>query len=234
MVASTLFGHKKGAFTGATKDRTGYFKQADGGILFLDEIADVPLDVQTSLLNFLQNKIIRPLGTDKDIQLDVQIIAATNKDLKAEIEKGNFRQDLYERLNHRVHLPPLRKRNGDIELLLNFYLQKLREKGHIDISVQDFDPKAWQKLLHYEWIGNIRQLKHAIESIDVERQVQETQIVNINCLPERIRNYQGGSVLNIENKSEGDNLKTNSPLFKSTQYFLQVLEQELQKNNGNK
>ncbi len=241
LVASTLFGHKKGAFTGAKEDRKGFFRQANGGILFLDEIGDVPMEVQTSLLNFLQNKVIRPLGTDKDIILDVQIVAATNKDLDKAIEEGKFRQDLYERFSSHVELPPLREREEDLRLILEFYLEKLKKSGHIEIDVNDLETDVLYKLLHYSWKGNIRQLKRAIEYMDIERKVEGSVKVTLACLPERIRKYSPSisipneAIEQVSETTESNNGST-TPLWEinKVQVELRAIETALKTANGNK
>jgi DNA-binding NtrC family response regulator len=159
---SELFGHKKGAFTDAKEDRMGRFEMANGGTLFLDEIGNLPMSLQAKILAALQNRTITPLGSNKVINFDVRLIAATNKDLKKMIESGSFREDLFFRINTiTIELPPLREREYDIILLAEFYLRKYAkkyEKENLKLS-----QAAVNKLMKYNWPGNVRELQHSIE-----------------------------------------------------------------------
>jgi two-component system response regulator PilR (NtrC family) len=160
LIESELFGHKKGAFTGATSDHTGLFKQAEGGTLFLDEIGELPLAMQAKLLRVLQERIVRPVGGEKDLAVNVRIIGATNKNLKDEISDGKFREDLFYRLNViAVKLPPLRERKEDIPLLAHAFLKKISP----EIERKLISPAAMQLLLEYPYPGNIRELENIIE-----------------------------------------------------------------------
>jgi len=162
LIESELFGHEKGAFTGAVGKRTGRFEQANGGTLFLDEIGDVPLDVQIKLLRVLQEKEIERVGGNETVRVDVRIIAATNKNLEKEIAEGRFRMDFYYRLNvFPVLMPPLRKRLEDIPLLVNHFIRLYSEKYHK--SVAGITGEAMDQLMKYEWPGNIRELENSIE-----------------------------------------------------------------------
>ena len=164
LIESELFGHMKGSFTGAVKDRAGKFEQADGGTLFLDEIGDMSLSAQTKVLRALQENEITRVGSDKTIKVNVRVIAATNKDLKKEIEKGNFREDLYHRLNViPIHVPDLKDRKEDIPLLVNHFIQQIcAEQGWKVKSINDDAIKALQ---HHHWPGNIRELRNVIERL---------------------------------------------------------------------
>ncbi len=164
LIESELFGHMKGSFTGAVKDRAGKFEQADGGTLFLDEIGDMSLSAQTKVLRALQENEITRVGSDKTIKVNVRVIAATNKDLKKEIEKGNFREDLYHRLNViPIHVPDLKDRKEDIPLLVNHFIQQIcAEQGWKAKSINDDAIKALQ---HHDWPGNIRELRNVIERL---------------------------------------------------------------------
>lgn len=154
---SEFFGYKKGAFTGAVKNQKGKFREADGGTLFLDEIGEIPLEFQAKLLRVLENGEINPVGEETPKLVDVRIIAATNKDLSEEVKKGNFREDLFYRLNvFEISIPPLRKRKTDIELLANYFLKKKYPEKSLGNSTIKF-------LQNYNWPGNIRQLKNEIE-----------------------------------------------------------------------
>ncbi len=162
LLESELFGHKAGAFTGALNDRVGKFELAKGGTIFLDEIGDMPLELQAKLLRVLQQKEITPLGAENSIKLDIRIIAATNKDLDEAIKNGEFREDLYYRLNVvKISLPPLRKRREDLPLLIDYYLRFFNKE--LDKNVLEFSPKALEWLLNYDYPGNIRELKNIIE-----------------------------------------------------------------------
>lgn len=164
LIESQLFGHEKGAFTSAIKQRKGDFELANGGTLFLDEIGDMSLSAQAKVLRALQeNKIVR-VGGEKDIPVDVRILAATNKDLKAEIEKGNFREDLYHRLSVIViQVPPLRERKDDIPLLVNNFLEVIAQD--MGKPVPTFEPDAMEELKRFQWTGNIRELRNIVERL---------------------------------------------------------------------
>ena len=154
----------KGSFTGAVKDRAGKFEQADGGTLFLDEIGDMSLSAQTKVLRALQENEITRVGSDKTIKVNVRVIAATNKDLQREIEKGNFREDLYHRLNViPIHVPDLKDRKEDIPLLVNHFIQLIcTEQGWKNKGIND---DAIQALQQHHWPGNIRELRNVIERL---------------------------------------------------------------------
>ncbi len=160
LVESALFGHKKGAFTGATSDRMGYFRKADKGVLFLDEIGDLSLSSQGKLLRFLEDKIINVVGDEKDIQLDLQVLSATNRDLKGHVRKGGFREDLYYRVkNFTVEIPSLRDRKEDIPLLVCHFLHMQGYGSGIDM-VSD---TVWEVFGEYGWPGNVRELRNTID-----------------------------------------------------------------------
>ncbi|MGR3309585.1 MAG: sigma-54-dependent transcriptional regulator [Candidatus Brocadiales bacterium] len=162
LLESELFGHEKGAFTGATKDRIGRFRTADTGTILLDEIGNIPLSVQAKLLRVLQDGEFEPVGGDKTVKVDVRIIAATNINLEEGVENGTFRSDLYYRLNViKIHMPLLRKRLEDVPLLVTHFLERYRQKCHKDIK--DISSAAMNKLMHYGWPGNVRELENLIE-----------------------------------------------------------------------
>ncbi len=164
LIESELFGHMKGSFTGAVKDRSGKFEQADGGTLFLDEIGDMSLAAQTKVLRALQENEITRVGSDKPIKVNVRVLAATNKNLQAEIEKGNFREDLFHRLNViPIHVPALKERLDDIPLLVHHFAEQIcHEQG---IATKCFSPEAIEALQQLEWTGNIRQLRNMVERL---------------------------------------------------------------------
>ena len=164
LIESELFGHEKGAFTSAVKQHKGKFEQADGGTLFLDEIGDMSLAAQAKVLRVLQEKKLSRVGSDKDIMVDVRVIAATNKDLRAEIEKGNFREDLYHRLSVIViHVPSLDERKDDIPLLIDYFVDQIcTESG---MPKKAFSPDAVKMLQDKSWTGNIRELRNVVERL---------------------------------------------------------------------
>ena len=164
LIESELFGHMKGSFTGAVKDRAGKFEQADGGTLFLDEIGDMSLAAQTKVLRALQESEITRVGSDKAIKVNVRVLAATNKDLAKEIAEGNFREDLYHRLNViPIHVPALNDRIEDIPLLVDYFSEQIcAEQG---IARKAFDKEAIKALQAKQWTGNIRQLRNVVERL---------------------------------------------------------------------
>jgi len=162
LLESELFGHEKGAFTGAHKRKEGRFRQAHGGSIFLDEISEMSLAMQVKLLRVLQEREITRVGGDEVIKVDVRLIAATNKDLLQEIETGRFREDLFYRLNVvTLNMPPLRERREDVPLLAKHFLETFCEKNRKDIK--GFTPQAMDHLLRYDWPGNVRELMNAVE-----------------------------------------------------------------------
>ena len=164
LIDSELFGHKKGSFTSAIKDHKGKFEQADGGTIFLDEIGDMSLAAQSKVLRCLQEKKITPVGGDKDIAVDVRVIAATNKDIQAEIAKGNFREDLYHRLSVIViKVPPLDERKDDIPLLVDYFINNICSESGKPSKV--FSKEALSALVAKKWSGNIRELRNVVERL---------------------------------------------------------------------
>ena len=164
LIESELFGHMKGSFTGAVKDRAGKFEQADGGTLFLDEIGDMSLAAQTKVLRALQESEITRVGSDKAIKVNVRVLAATNKNLSEEIEKGNFREDLFHRLNViPIAVPALNDRIEDIPLLVAHFAEQIC--GEQGIAVKSFEPDAIKALQSKDWTGNIRQLRNVVERL---------------------------------------------------------------------
>lgn len=163
LLESELFGYKKGAFTGARENRQGLLEAADGGTLFLDEVGNLPMNVQKTLLRFLQEKEFNRLGDTTPTRVDVRVLSATNADLKQSVGRGEFREDLYYRLNVvNIHLPPLRDRIDDIPLLAAYFIQQQNQK--FGTTVKGFDREAMHDLCEYCWPGNIRQFKNVIEA----------------------------------------------------------------------
>ena len=177
LIESELFGHVKGAFTGANKDRAGKFESANGGTIFLDEIGDMSLSAQAKVLRVLQESKISRVGSNRDIKVDVRVVAATNKDLKKEIAEGRFREDLYHRLAViLIKVPALNDRRDDIPLLIDFFASKIsKEQG---MSNKVFSAKAIKLLQEYDWTGNIRELRNVVERLIIlgEDEVSENDV----------------------------------------------------------
>ena len=183
LIESELFGHEKGAFTGAIKSKAGKFELAKGGTIFLDEIADLSLAVQTKLLRVLETKEFERVGGNKIFKIDARIIAATNKNLVEEISSGRFREDLFYRINVvNIHLPPLRERMDDFPLFVNHFIEVFNTKFKKD--VRQFSSRAYDILTEYNWPGNIRELENVIEHCFV---LCNGKIIDVDCLPKRLR-----------------------------------------------
>src|SRR5947207_874340 len=162
ILENELFGHEKGAFTGSTNEKPGAFEMADGGTIFLDEIAEMPTDIQVKLLRAIETRVIRRLGGKKEITVDIRILAATNRDLQKALADNDLRDDLYYRLAVvELFLPPLRERLGDVKLLANEFLARFAEQN--GKAMTGFDDAAWEWILSYNWPGNVRELKNAVE-----------------------------------------------------------------------
>lgn len=181
LLEAELFGHEKGAFTGAVKNRDGRFQAASGGTLFLDEIAEIPPMAQAKLLRVLQEGVIEPLGTNKPVEVDVRIVSATHRNLKQRIKDGLFREDLYYRLNVLdVAIPALRERRGDLPLLVEYFLARMVRPGKEPPSIS---PRAWAALSDYGFPGNVRELEHAVQRAVVLSRGRE---IDLEHLPEDI------------------------------------------------
>jgi len=186
LMESELFGYEKGAFTGATKSKAGLFQAANGGTIFLDEIGELPLEMQAKLLRALQEKEVRPVGSNDKINVDVRVIAATNRDLEAAYRSGTFRKDLYFRLNVvTVHLPPLRERRSDIPMLVHHFLNRYAPGAHLPIT-----PAAMKSLLQYDWPGNVRELENCIARAVT---LGDQHVIDVQDLPPAIRTEQPAS-----------------------------------------
>jgi DNA-binding NtrC family response regulator len=188
LLESELFGHEKGAFTGAVSRRRGRFELANEGTLFLDEIGEIDQNIQIKLLRVLQEREFERVGGEETVETDVRIIAATNKDLKAEIEKGSFREDLYFRLNVvNISVPPLRERKEDIPLMAQAFLKELAaENGK---AIEGIHEKAYSRLCSYNWPGNIRELRNCIESAVV---MCRKNLITEEDLPVTLQSCEGG------------------------------------------
>lgn len=182
LIESELFGHKKGSFTGAIKDKDGYFQAANGGTLFLDEISEMPLQSQVRLLRAIEQKEIIPVGSSTPIPVDVRIISATNKDLYKEVEAGRFRSDLYYRLNVvEIHLPSLSERIEDIPLLVEYFVDKYRKE--MNKNIKGVDANAMKALMNYTWRGEVRELENVIERAVI---FCKDEYITVNELPSYI------------------------------------------------
>jgi two-component system response regulator AtoC len=186
LIESELFGYEKGAFTGALKARTGLFQSADGGTIFLDEIGELPLEMQAKLLRVLQEKEVRPVGSNQRAKVDVRVIAATNRDLEQEYRAGTFRKDLYFRLNVvTVHVPALRERRSDIPMLAHWFLERCAPGRSVQVT-----NAAMKSLLQYDWPGNVRELENCMERAVA---LGDQQLLDLNDLPPAIASIsQGG------------------------------------------
>jgi len=193
LLASELFGHVKGSFTGATDTRAGFFQIAEGGTLFLDEISETSLSMQVKLLRVLEDMQVWMIGASKPVQVDVRIVAATNKELHDQVQKGLFREDLFYRLNViPIEIPPLRKRNDDILLLLNYFAEKFAEE--LAKAPPAFSPEALEVLRNYGWPGNVRELGNVIQRLVL---MSEEDVIEVPDLPPLMRfSALSGSGLN--------------------------------------
>jgi DNA-binding NtrC family response regulator len=179
LIESELFGYEKGAFTGALRSKQGLLQSADTGTIFLDEVGELPLEMQARLLRFIQEKEVRPVGSNEKVKVDVRIMAATNRDLDAEYKKGTFRKDLYFRLNVvTISLPPLRERRSDIPILAAFFLERLAPGRGVQVSGD-----AMKALLAYDWPGNVRELENCLERAIA---LGDERILEVSDLPPSI------------------------------------------------
>lgn len=182
LLESTLFGHEKGAFTGAIRRHKGYFEVAHHGTIFLDEIGEISLSFQVKLLRVLEEKKFQRVGSTEEIYSDVRVIAATNKDLMKDVESGNFRDDLYYRINVvTISLPPLREREVDIPLLIHFYFRQFNEK--LNKKLTGISAEAMEMLMKYHWPGNVRELKNVLERAVI---LEENEEITVSSLPDKI------------------------------------------------
>ena len=179
LIESELFGYEKGAFTGALHSKQGLLQSADSGTIFLDEVGELPLEMQAKILRFLQEKEVRPVGSNQKVKVDVRIMAATNRDLETDYKKGTFRKDLYFRLNVvTIHLPPLRERRSDIPILANWFLERLAPGRNASVT-----SPAMKALLAYDWPGNIRELENCLERAVA---LGDQRLIDLSDLPSSI------------------------------------------------
>ncbi len=214
MLESELFGHVKGAFTGATRDHEGLFVAAEGGVIFLDEVGDMPLPLQAKLLRVLQEKTVRPVGGTRDKPINVRILSATHRDLVEAIRVNQFREDLYYRLNVvTLHLPSLKDRREDIPLLSKHFLRRIAERSASPIKT--LAPRALSALLGYHWPGNIRQLENVVEQVValspgqiipetlVENAIPSNGVVRTKSLTDAKKDFEKGYVENLLRSTQG-------------------------------
>jgi transcriptional regulator with PAS, ATPase and Fis domain len=214
LMESELFGHEKGAFTGALKSKAGLFQAANGGTIFLDEIGELPLEMQAKLLRVLQEKEVRPVGSNEKIAVDVRVIAATNRELEEAYRAGTFRKDLYFRLNVvTVHLPSLRERRSDIPQLVHSFLDRYAPRENIQVSAS-----AMKSFLQYEWPGNVRELENCIARALA---LGDHHMIDVGDLPPVIRGAQPSGLMG-EDASE---LSTNALADLERITILRVFEQ---------
>jgi DNA-binding NtrC family response regulator len=216
LLESELFGHVKGAFTGAVKDKTGKFQSAEGGTLFLDEVGELPLELQPKLLRALQEKEVEPVGGTKVQKLDVRVLSATNLNIDNAITDGTFREDLYYRLSViPIHLPPLRERRKDIPLLIRYFCSK---HGSEKIA---FDKDALETLVMYPWPGNVRELENTVERLLIMR---NSDVITLSELPEKLKVNRASEIAIVTLPDEGYSLE---------QLEREVVVEALERNSWN-
>ncbi|MBP2649727.1 MAG: atoC 3 [Firmicutes bacterium] len=226
LLESELFGHEKGAFTGAIVRRSGRFEQANQGTLFLDEIGEISPNLQVKLLRVLQEREFERVGGNETIKTDIRVIAATNRSLEEMVSAGEFRQDLYYRLNVVCLLaPPLRERREDIELLADYFLRKFADENYKDIM--GFDPEVLKLLEQYDWPGNVRELSNVVERAVI---MGTGSIVFTEDLPDNVKKVKSlTDVASIDNKTEGQTLKE-----KIKKVECSLIKEALERNQGNR
>jgi two-component system response regulator AtoC len=223
LLESELFGYKKGAFTGADRNKNGLFQEAEGGTIFLDEIGELPLSLQVKLLRVLQENEIRPVGESKPRKIDVRVIAATAKKLEEVVKKGTFREDLYYRLNVlTINLPPLRERKEDIPLLCNLFINRFNKI--LEKDIQGLAPEPMSRLLNYSWPGNVRELENVIERAMV---LADDSQLTVDQLPK---------VLNQHHREDQSETLFESLSLKLAQRVMEkkLISEALEETNGNR
>src|SRR5208283_619680 len=209
-------GYEKGAFTGATRTKAGLFQSANGGTIFLDEIGELPLEMQAKLLRVLQEKEVRPVGSNEKIDVDVRVMAATNRDLETAYRDGTFRKDLYFRLNVvTVHLPPLRERRSDVPVLVHYFLNRYAPGAHVHVT-----PAAMKSLLQYDWPGNVRELENCVARALT---LGDQEVIDVKDLPPAIRAEQ--SLTQSLAVEEASSLSTTALAEMEKMTILRVFEQ---------
>ncbi len=225
LLESELFGYKRGAFTGAITNKIGLFQEANGGTLFLDEIGEMPQGLQAKLLRVLQDKKVRPLGGTQEREVNVRIIAATNHNLEKMVEEGNFREDLFYRLNViNIEIPPLRKRKEDIPLLVNHFIEKVNKK--LNKNIKGVSPELLELFFLYDWPGNVRELENIVERLMI---LEETELLTTKHLPSKYKEIK--SINEVSLPKEFDNFNLNTYLDNIAK---KIISLSLEKSGGNK
>ncbi len=225
LLESEMFGHQKGSFTGAIDQRPGMFQLAHTGTIFLDEIGEMSQHLQVKLLRVLQDREIRPVGADKPFRVDVRVIAATNKDLQAEVKAGRFREDLYYRLQViPVRIPPLRERRPDIPLLIEHFLTKHNHGRPFPISISE---EAMVLLWEYDWPGNVRELENVLERLVI---LSDSPIVRPDALPGNIRSFLSEKKIPAPTLGE-EGMDLNAAV---EEFENRMIDEALRRTNGNK
>jgi transcriptional regulator with GAF, ATPase, and Fis domain len=217
IVESELFGHVKGAFTGAIHTRKGRFQAAEGGTLFLDEIGDIPLSLQVKLLRAIQDRIVTKVGDNRPEKIDIRIVAATNRDLQEEVKEHRFREDLFYRINVvNIHLPPLRERGDDIIVIAKYLLNRFREE--FDVQIRGFAPDALEVVRKYPWYGNIREMENRIKRAVVltdrstinstDLGIEKDSLIDIKPLAQAREDFTKQYIMEILEKNNGNRTKT--------------------------
>ena len=225
LIESELFGHEKGAFTDAKEAKAGSFERAHGGTIFLDEIGELPLEAQVKLLRVLEEHKITRVGGKQSIPIDIRIVAATNRKLEDEVERGAFRLDLYYRINvFNITLPPLRERKDDIPLLVEYFINKHNKA--LQLTIRNITQDAMEKITQYEWPGNVRDLENAIQSAMI---LASSDVIQTDNLPIRIRGYeQSEPPIRIVSESAGNIKEINAQAEK------ELIQDTLLKYNNNR
>lgn len=225
LLESELFGHVRGAFTGALSSRIGMFQLADGGTILLDEVGEMPLSLQAKLLRVLQNREVRPVGSDQALSVNVRVLASTNKDLQREVEKSAFREDLFYRLQViPIHIPPLRARRSDIPLLIRHFLEKNNRKYGREVTIAE---ETLIYLWEYDWPGNVRELENLLERLVV---LNETNTLMPDDLPSYVRSFIAEKKLPHPQLNGGDvDLRQ-----VMEQFEFRLIDEALRRTNGNK
>jgi two-component system response regulator AtoC len=235
LLESELFGYVKGAFTDAVHNKAGLFQEANGGTLFLDEIGDLPLPLQVKLLRVLQDEIIRPLGSNDSVKVDVRIIAATAVDLAQRVKEATFRDDLFYRINVlNIHIPPLRERKEDIPLLVDFFIRKHNER--MKKNIQGFSPEALQLLICSPWPGNVRELENIIERIMVltENKIIQKQELPIESSEQQVCSGSNADSGGLEMPDSSQTISGFSIRYNTACLEKRLIEQALKQTCGNR
>jgi transcriptional regulator with PAS, ATPase and Fis domain len=226
LIESELFGNEKGSFTGATNMRQGAFELADGGTIFLDEIGELGIELQPKLLRVLESRTVRRVGGDRQINVDVRVVAATNRNLEAEVKKGNFREDLFYRLAIApINLPALRKRKDDIPMLIDHFIDEFL-KAHNERKIEGLEPQALEALKSYDWPGNVRELKNTMSRIF---SFMDGEKITLEDIPEKIRVPMAKAELDIREDLGFKDAKEQWVASFEKQYLIEILK----RNNFN-